>query len=199
MDNEIEKNEAPASETVMLRAPNIVTPRVGDRITPGFQIYVNYGARGAKWRLQIFTGPNMLHQHIETAPYLNYLVPQNLIAPGTPFYFRVDYYLSPFWSDWAWSGDKVMTPPKPIINPPTQETSDRPVVFGRGYPGATVRLYHAGYGGTVHGSGVVGANGEWRIQVTSPLIGGVFRMTAHQTFNNAVSDWAENVTFLVRS
>jgi hypothetical protein len=141
----------------------------------------------------------MLQEHIQhSGPHLSYRVPNDLIKPGTNFYFRVDYKDLWFWSAWAWSGDKVMTIEKPVIHPPVQETSDKPLVHGRGYPGATVKLVQAGYGGVVHGSGVVNVYGEWHIQVTEKLPVGEFRMTANQTSNNAVSDWAETVTFIVR-
>jgi|EndMetStandDraft_2_1072991.scaffolds.fasta_scaffold19008_4 hypothetical protein len=199
MGNEFNIADNKTPEEILWFPPTITSPRAGDVITPGFLIEAEREPNRRKWRAQIFIGPTMLSEI--TTDYrvkFSHRVNERLIAIGAKFYFRVDYHDGDFWSSWAWSGDKVMCPPKPIITPPTQETTDKPVVFGRGYPGATVKLCRAGYGSVVYGSGVVGANGEWRIQITHPLAPSVFHMTANQSLNNVTSEWSENVTFIIR-
>ncbi|MNK74170.1 hypothetical protein D3C87_936770 [compost metagenome] len=196
MDMEIRKDEAEAAMAGVFGGPSITQPLPGVYLTPGFLIEAR-AREAAAWRLEIYTGPTLIHSYNQARGPFSYQVPSNLIAPGTKFYFRIDYAEWPTRSAWAWSGDKVMGLEKPIIHPPSQVSTDKPLVFGRGYPGATIKLYEAGYGGVVHGSGVVDNNGEWRVQVTEKLRPGEFPMTANQTLNDAVSDWAQTATFVV--
>ncbi|MBV7554293.1 hypothetical protein KW841_18255 [Pseudomonas sp. PDM28] len=199
MDNEINTTENAASEEIHWGAPTILAPR-DHTVAPGFIIQAGHVSKPTHWKVEIFNFMlQKVHEYTErTTPYVYYQTPVNLVAPGRSFFFTVKYYRTKEWSSTANSGFIKMGLAKPSINPPSQASTTKPLVFGRGYPGATVKLYEAGYGGVVHGSGVVDANGEWRVQVTEPLRVGDFPMTANQSLDDMVSDWADTVTFVVR-
>jgi hypothetical protein len=193
-----EKNEGQPVER--WSKPNIYSPTAGAKIFPGFQVQCGTGYNGSEWSAEIYTGPHKLATlkgGYNGKEWFDFWVPQDLIAPGTPFYFKVDYYLFPAWSAWAWSADFTMGLPKPIIRPPSPVNGEHNKAYGRGYPNATVRLYEAGYGGVVHGTAVVDSDGNWEANINPPLSGEQFPMTANQVINNTTSDWADTVEFPV--
>ena len=75
--------------------------------------------------------------------------------------------------------------------------TDKPVVHGRGLPGAVVKLYQANVVNIVFGTAYVGLNGSWRISPTVAFPKGQFSLTANQSLGSETSDWAEVVTFRV--
>lgn len=185
----------------MLFAPTIIKPKAGEVITPGFTIEASTPVAATKWNLQIFDSRGMIKDLVVDAyvgkPF-SYDVPRELIPSCEGFYFRIDYYDWPFWSKWAWSGDKVMGLDEPYFRSASGYIpTNKPLIKAGGFPGAIVRLYEAGSGAIVHGEGEVGADGLVDIQVVVPLRSGHFPMTANQTKNGMTSDWMPQRDFIV--
>ncbi|MHC8311200.1 hypothetical protein ACYZUC_16495 [Pseudomonas sp. GT1P32] len=185
----------------LVTAPTITEPAVGEYIVPGFLIRAETNITPlSEWNIEIHDAKSMLlkSNYKTTSNYVRFTVSKELIQPGAGFYFKLEYYSWPFWSKWAWSGDKVMGIDRPYFlsgSGPVYSTT--PVIKAAGFPGAIIRLYEAGSGVHVHGEGTVRADGTVDIQVTKPLWSGNFPMTANQTKNGVTSGWANQRNFIV--
>lgn len=194
----MEGNEDPQP---LWNAPEITDPRTTTVPTGFFIRAATPDTVATAWSLQIMQGPKVIKAFESGGgSSFSYTVPQTLIPPGEGFYFKVDYYIPPLWSRWAWSGDLVMGLGKPVIQQPTSNsvvTTVRPEVTGQGYPGALIGLYQSGSGVILYGTTRVDNNGYWRATFNQDLGSGVFDLTANQNFNNLDSDWARTVSFTV--
>lgn len=90
--------------------------------------------------------------------------------------------------------------PEPLILVPVKGSTVptlRPQMEGLGVAGATIRLYHAGYGTILYGTTVVGANKKWVVTPTVSLPLGEFSLTCDQVFGDVASGYTNPVTFKV--
>lgn len=96
---------------------------------------------------------------------------------------------------------KFTVSPPTIFSPVSGEVvkTNRPMVSGRGLPGATVRLYEANNGNTVFGSGLVPPNAVWSISPSVSFPSGRFSLTANQTNSSGTSDCATPVNITVET
>lgn len=85
-----------------------------------------------------------------------------------------------------------------ITSPRSGETlSYRGFVGGTGTPGYEVKLFQHGDPNTVYSYADVQDNGTWYVSMRRDLPLGPFSMTANQTKDGVVSDWAVPVNFIV--
>lgn len=85
-----------------------------------------------------------------------------------------------------------------ITTPKSGETlSYRGFVGGAGTPGYEVKLFQHGDPNTVYSYADVQDNGTWYVSMRRDLPLGPFSMTANQTKDGVVSDWAVPVNFIV--
>jgi hypothetical protein len=180
--------------------PSIYKPKSGT-VFPGFLVEANIDVFDAsKWQLKIMEGDNQLYFVEESAgQWFSHYVKSDAIMPGSRFIVHVHYFASLAWSQWASLENVVMGTPKPEITEPAEGTNThpRPRVAGRGFPGATVKLYQAGHGTVLFGTAVVGADGNWETIPVESFFEGPFDLTVNQTFNNVVSEYSETRTFTV--
>lgn len=88
--------------------------------------------------------------------------------------------------------------PPSIKVPASGETlSYRGFVGGTGTPGFEVKLFQHGDPNTVYSYADVQDNGTWYVSMRRDLPLGPFSMTANQTKDGVVSDWAVPVSFIV--
>jgi len=183
-------------------SPDIYEPKSG-AILPGFMVKANIDVLNpSKWQLKIMEGDKQLYFVEESAgQWFNHYVPEEAVNPGSNFVVHVHYFLTLAWSQWASVSNLVMGISKPVITEPVESanTNSRPRVSGRGYPGATVKLYHAGYGTILYGEVVVEGNGTWETVPFGNFPEGAFELTANQTYNNVDSEWADSVNIFTLS
>lgn len=192
-----EGDEDPTS--LWLAPPDITAPTTGT-VLPGFRISGKTVNNPDEWELQILVGSTVIHKYNgQSGHFFDYDVPGMLITPGTGFYFKLDWYSSPFWSKWAWSGDKVMGIRKPDISLPVENSTIRPfeLIRGKGYPGATVELYEANAGGVCYAIARVNNDGDWQTTPDVPFPSRAFRLITLQRLNSVSSDWSDVVGYTV--
>jgi hypothetical protein len=119
-----------------------------------------------------------------------------------PFQLVVNQTISntEYWSDNVWITVYALSVSPPMIAIPDNGEivkTDKPMVRGRGFPGAVVKLYQAYVGDTVFGTVDVPPSGVWSITPTVAFPKGQFSLTANQSTENGTSDWALVVTFIV--
>lgn len=105
-----------------------------------------------------------------------------------------------YWSENVWLNVNVFRVSPPTITTPENGAivrTDKPMVRGRGFPGAVVKLYQANVGDTVFGTAGVPPDGVWSVFPTVAFPKGAFSLTANQSIESGISDWAEDVTFTV--
>lgn len=89
-------NIAQGNAPLWLEGPDINQPKPG-KVSPGFRIVGQTGiANPDDWELQILIGADVIHRNTgQSGRLFSYDVPSDLIARGTGFYFRLDYYIVP--------------------------------------------------------------------------------------------------------
>lgn len=198
MTVEVDASEHDDTANPMFYPPLIFRPTAEDAENGDFTIHARSSSYAFSWRVRIFTSAGKIKEmNVYIPGDLVYRTSISEIPPGTKFYFDVSYRSSFGMSAPARTRDLIMD-----INPPsfrsTGSVPDRPVVEVWGYPGATVRLYEAGSGAVVHGTGIVGPNSLAKVRVTEKLPVGEFHMTCNQTFNGVQSGWAKTGLFRVQ-
>jgi hypothetical protein len=167
-------------------------PRVSGRGYPGATVKLCQAGSGV-----ILYGTAVVDQNgnWETVPVVNF--PEGEFELTTSqAYNNVDSD----WSDSVRFTVNTFTLSPPTIRTPADGsvvTTNRPDVFGRGFPGALVKLYQANVGNTVFGSAYVPPSGNWSISPSVNFPEGVFSMTANQSGETGTSDWASTVTITV--
>ncbi|WP_282358805.1 hypothetical protein [Pseudomonas sp. PS01303] len=192
-------------DEVQYAPPTITSPPPSIMgVLPGARISANFFSASLidRWSVEVWIKDKKIHLFEGPSwDTFSYRLPKSLIPTGTMFYFKVDYRMLGIWSKWAWSGDKLMVDERPVIMYPaagsvvTENTS----VSGTAYPGATVNLYQANVGDRIFGTAIADSNGHWVITPSIAFFSGHFSLTANQTFDRAVYDWATPVTFIVMS
>lgn len=182
--------------TLWFEGPDITRPKPGV-VSPGFRIVGRTGiANPDDWELQIIIGSTVVLRNTgQSGREFSYDVPANLIPPNTKFYFRLDYYILPFWSKWTYSGDLVMgmSPPEILFPKKDSALSPRSRIFGNGALGATVRLYESGSGAILYGTATVGVGGSWECIPDLDLPTKYFPLTVDQILNGVVSGYSDTV------
>lgn len=189
-------NIAQGAAPLWFEGPDIIQPKPG--VVPrGFQILGRTGiANPDDWELEILIGSTVVHRNRgQSGREFSYYVPADLIPQGTGFYFRLDYYIYPFWSRWTYSGDLVManTPSPKILKPVDNEIFPitNPEVSGSGEPGFNLILQTADHSRVV-GQTTVGQDGVWRATLGNVSSFPV-AITAKQTLRQLASGWSEIV------
>ena len=191
----------PLRNEVLWDGPNILQPKPGT-LSPGFSIVGGTGiAHPDEWELEILVGPNVILRYRgQYGRVFSYDVPANLLPLGTPFYFRLDYYIFPLWSRWTYSGDLQITPfgDPQILDPVDHDfvTTDTPEVSGTGHKGANVVVKDVG-NTTVFGTATVDSDGNWKTKL-HPVPSFPLAVYAKQTLRQDVSDWS-NIVHINRS
>lgn len=129
-------------------APQIITPKSGDTVAPGFPIRGYTGYNASTWRVQFFHNGVMVDEMRKSADgeYVYINAPFNIIPPGAEFNFRLDYFMGVAWSGWANSGKLLMNNSlqPPLIDEPkdfSQHAAGSLNVTGSCKPSATVTVY----------------------------------------------------------
>lgn len=183
-----------------LEGPDILQPMPGE-VSQGFRIVGGTTiADPSEYELEILIGSDVIHRYRgQSGRKFSYDVPANVIKMGQSFYFRLDYYISPFWSKWTYSGDlKIAAFPNPQILGPSDNdfvTTDTPEAHGIGYPGARVVVKDVGNTRVV-GDAYVDEDQTWRATLDLPYF--PFAMCAKQTLRQDSSEWS-NIVHVNRS
>jgi hypothetical protein len=114
-----------------------------------------------------------------------------------PFQLVVNQTISntEYWSD---NVRITVAATKPVITEPAEfsVTNRRPLIAGRGIPGATIKLYQANSGTVLFGTAIVDASGTWKIVPVVDLYVGPLQLVVSQTISNA-EYWSDNLRITV--
>ncbi|MGE8067765.1 hypothetical protein [Pseudomonas sp. NPDC089569] len=182
-----------------LTPPTFGSPKSG-YVEPGFLVTAStLSGSEDRWELKVMEGDNELYFFEVESSRFSHHVPYDKISFGTRFSLRLRYQTFPIWSQWASLDNLIMVDGKPMITSPVDGdfTGSRPYVTGHGIPFAQVKLYQAGSGVVVHGTTSVNSNRSWIARVDVEFPKGSFELTANQSFDGWVSDWADSVKFTV--
>jgi hypothetical protein len=198
MIDEIIAGERGSSKDSKFVVPVITQPSTGGDKYGVVSIYAYYAFPHSKWKIEFFTAKGMSQEVIvDGSGDLSYSI-ANEVPVNTEFYLKLSCLSGSSWSPTASSNWM-----KIIIRPPSfwhygLEVPDRPIISLWGYPGATIRLYEAGSGVVLYGTGIVGSNGQAHVRVTEKMHVGDFYMTCNQTIDEVESGWADDNLFKVK-
>lgn len=186
---------------VLWNSPDILTPSPGV-VEPGVRIVARTGGdvMPMEWNCEILIGNRVVKQ-IPSGPGLQFfhrLTPHNLIPGGTEFWFRIEYWIPPFWSRWANSGNMIMDLGKCEILLPAENSTISPfaMISGKGSPKTRVDLYESDVGNVRYGTTIVDGDGNWNATPDIALPPGLFRLIALQRLNG-LSKWSNVVGYTV--
>jgi hypothetical protein len=171
-------------------------------MVPDRPIIQVYGFPGATVRLYEADSGVVLHGTgiVESGGVAYVRVTEKL--PVGDFYMTCNQTINGLQSGWA---EKVFFHVRDmklrIINPYNGSVvSQKPRITGVGHPGSIIKLYQAGWGGVVHGSGKVeDSSGSWQFFVTENLPVGEFPMTASETLDGVEYGYSNTVMLSVQA
>lgn len=170
-------------------ALTVIAPKPNSTVSPGFEIIAGYVTQETDLRVHVMLGDKLVKEINSFGKEVRVRVPFDAIPQGEKFYFKVDYYKSPAWSSWAYSGDLLMADlgDPVILKPVDNETVsiNNPEVSGLGEPGAHIVVQTADLSRVVCQT-TVGPDGTWRGTLSNVLSFPV-AITAKQTFRHLAS------------
>ncbi|MFJ2691633.1 hypothetical protein [Pseudomonas sp. NPDC087336] len=202
MADEIITQDNDEPQNPLWDAPTIKAPKPNSTVSPGFQIIAGeYLSAKTDWRIHIMQGDKLVREFkaFGVSVYLD--VPYDVIPQGEAFYFKVDYYKWPSWSNWAYSGDLLMAElgDPTILKPVDNEvvTIKNPEVSGIGVAGANIVVKTADHSMVVCQT-TVNSDGTWRDTLSEYVSSFPVAITARQTFRQLVSGWSNivNINYL---
>jgi hypothetical protein len=185
--------------TVAATKPEITAPAVGT-VTSRRPLVAGRGIPGATINLyQANIGTVLFGTAVVDANGNWQIIPVVDLYVGT-FQLVVSQIISnaEYWSDNV--RITVIALRVPVITSPEDGaivSTDKPMIHGSGYAGATVKLYQENVGDTVFGTAIVGLDGNWSISPTVAFPKGEFSLTANQSLVSGTSDWAKVVNIRI--